>query len=95
MCDQLLKFLSGEKNIRECSAEELKELPIDFFLKYVDSSTLLHIWGLLPVEHRQEFELQIKLPCFIHYNRPDWRTHVDGPPSSQKTCTFCIKAFAN
>lgn len=95
MCDQLLKFLSGEKSIKECNAEELKEIPIDFFVKYVDSFTLLHIWSRLPLEYRRDFELQINLPCFIHYNRPDWRTHVDGPPSSQKKCCFCIKALVN
>ncbi|CAG9764632.1 unnamed protein product [Ceutorhynchus assimilis] len=93
MCDQLLKLLSGEKNIEDCSADELKDLPIGFFLQYVDSTTLLNIWGKLPLECRKDFGLQTRLPCFMHYNRPDWRTQVDGPPSSQNTCYFCIKAL--
>ncbi|CAG9768401.1 unnamed protein product [Ceutorhynchus assimilis] len=61
---------------------------------YVDSTTLLNIWGKLPLECRKDFELQTRLPCFMHYNRPDWRTHVDGPPSSQNQCYFCIRALA-
>ena len=65
----MLDILSGAKNINDC--DDLKSLPLDFFLNYVDCMSLLDIWGRLPVDYRRNFELQVRLPCFVHYNRPD------------------------
>lgn len=95
MAELLLKYLSESKNLSEYSSDELKSIPLEFYQKYVDCLTLLSIWGKLPGEYRQNFDLQIKLPCFIHYNRPDWRTHVDGFPSPQGRCRFCLIGITN
>ena len=89
----LLTVLNNSMSIDEYSTEELKCLPIDFFLHYVDCMSLLDIWGRFPVDNRRNFELQVRLPCFVHHNRPDWRTHVDGPPTSQNRCHLCREAL--
>ena len=89
----LLAFLNDSKSIDEYSTEELKCFPIRFFENYVEPATLLNIWGKLPIEYRTNADLQLCLPCFVHYNRPSIRTHVDGPPSSQSKCRLCIRVL--
>ena len=82
----LFIFLNDSKSIDEYSADELKCLPINFFLKYVKPIKLLNIWGKLPIEYRSNDDLQLRLPCFVHYNKPSMRTHIDSPPPSQCKC---------
>ena len=78
-----MKVLLNGDSVINYSEEELKTLPLCFFQNYVNNYTLLCIWGKLPMEYRSDINLQTKLTCFIHYNRPDTRTHIDGPATSQ------------
>lgn len=86
-------FLNNDKSIEECGVDEFKLIPLKFFLKYVEPITLLEIWGKLPISYRTDEELQMCLPCFVHYNKPSMRTHIDGPPPSQTKCRLCIRAL--
>lgn len=89
----LVDFLIGNKNIKQLKSEELKCLPLEYFLKEVGCMDLLNIWSKLPYEYISNYELQIRLPCFVHYNRPEVRVHIDGPPSSQKKCQYCLQTL--
>ena len=85
----MLAHLSGEKSFMDFTSEELVLIPYDYLLKTVKPMELLNIWSKLPISYKSDFLLQIKLPCFIHYNRPDWSIQFDGPPTSQEKCRFC------
>lgn len=71
------------------SEEELKCFSLDYLIQNAGATELLYAWHKLPDEYRGDFHLQTHLPCFVHYNRPDWETHVDGPPTSQANCYLC------
>ena len=93
MADYILELMTGTINIEDCSADVLKSIPIQYFLKYVKSMELLNIWGKLPTEYKNSFVLRTKLPCFSHFNRPEWQTHVEGSPMSQQNCPLCRKVL--
>ncbi|KAH0998805.1 hypothetical protein HUJ04_005974 [Dendroctonus ponderosae] len=80
----MLTHLNGEKSLRDFASGELNMLPLDYLIKNTNSFDLLDAWGKLPMNYKGCYELQIKLPCFVHYYRPNWRTHIDGPASSQE-----------
>src|ERR1700712_4913270 len=71
--------------------KELKRIPLEYLIDRVKPVELLEIWCNLRREYQNNFELQIRLPCFIHYNRSDSTTHFDGPVPSQKLCYLCNK----
>lgn len=85
----LKKHFSGEKRLNDFSETELGKFPLDYILNHVSSMELLHAWGKLPTEHTQNRQLQIKLPCFIHYNNFSNTDEVDSPPLSQERCHLC------
>lgn len=89
----LQKIFDGSLNLEKCTVEELRDLPLIFYQTRVDSTTLLNIWGKLPFHYRKDFLLRTSLPCFVHYNRPDSRIHVDGPPSPQGQCRHCLESL--
>lgn len=74
------RFLLDTKSLENCTADDFKNFPIEFFRYHINSLTLLNIWAKLPNHYKEDFNLQTKLPCFIHYNRSNWQTHFDGPP---------------
>lgn len=81
------------KKLTEFTKEELQSFPLEYFIKHARPWELLQIWTKLPVNYRCDFKLQIRLPCYVHYNRPDWRTHWDGPVNSQEDCELCNQAL--
>lgn len=85
--DLINEHQSG-KNLYDFTKEELQNFPLQYLIEKVGPIELLRTWSLLG-KHTQHFELSIQLPCFVHYNRPEWRSHVDGPPSSQARCHVC------
>lgn len=85
----LKKHLSGEKRLKDFSEKELGKFPLDYILNHVNSIELLSVWGKLPSEYTQNRQLQIKLPCFIHYNNFSDVDEVDSPPLSQERCHLC------
>ena len=90
----LLEFIkSPALTLTKFTEQELQYIPVECLIEYADPYGLLRVWHKLPQEYRSNFNLQIKLPCFVHYNRPDWTTHWDGPPSSQEACHFCKKGL--
>lgn len=88
-----MKLISDHKDYRktlnEFSQEELEYFTLDYLIKNAKPVELLNCWHKLPTKYVQNFKLSTKLPCFIHYNRPEWSTHVDGPPTSQDRCHLC------
>uniref|UniRef100_A0A6P7HAV2 Uncharacterized protein LOC114348431 n=1 Tax=Diabrotica virgifera virgifera TaxID=50390 RepID=A0A6P7HAV2_DIAVI len=89
----LMDHMFHKKRFEEFSKEELQLIPLDYIIRTVEPIELLYIWHKLPGEYRGEWNLQILLPCFVHYNRPDWRTHWDGPANSQASCHLCKLAL--
>ena len=83
----MISHMKGEKMLSEFTNEEIAMIPIDYLINYVDSSELLDAWGRLPSSYKSCFPLQIRLPCFLHYNRVG--NHFDGGPMSQEKCLFC------
>ena len=77
-------------DLAKYTTEELKALSVEFLAEHISPYTLLNIWSRLPIEYKNNFYLQTQLPCFIHYNRPDQVTHIDGPPPSQARCRDCL-----
>lgn len=87
----MLAHLNGEKDLSEFTREEIKMLPLEYLIKYAKPYDLLNIWTKLPLSYQGDFYLQISLPCFVHYNRPEWRTHFEGSAPSQRNCILCNK----
>lgn len=93
-CDKCLTMELINKHINgtdldKFTTEELGKFPLDYLIKGVSPENLLSAWSKLPYEYQQDFNLQIRLPCYVHHNRPEWRGHIDGPPSSQGKCEVC------
>lgn len=82
-----------DKKLYMFTDEELKLIPLEYLIERADPIELLYAWHKLPPKYRGDFTLQIQLPCFVHYNRPEWKTHADGPPSSQAKCYLCKLAL--
>lgn len=89
----LMELINGKKQLIELSKEELKMVPMDYLIQYAGTMELLEIWSKLPIIYKTNFYLQVKLPCFGHYCRPEWRTEFDGPPSSQDACFLCNRVI--
>lgn len=85
----LLEHSNKNKKLEEFTKEELIHFPLKYLLESYTSHEILLSWSKLPSEYREDFALQTKLPCFIHHNRPEWETHVDGPAPSQSKCYIC------
>lgn len=81
--------VNRKKVLYDFTEDELQEFPLKCLVKKVSSTELLVAWHKLPVEYTSKFELQTRLPCFMHYNRPEWFNHLDGPPTPQSDCNFC------
>jgi hypothetical protein len=79
----------NHKQLHKFSEDELKEFPLEYLIEESEPIELLYAWHKLPWEYRSDFRLQTQLPCFVHYNRPEWTTHIDGPPTSQSRCHLC------
>lgn len=77
------------KPLYKFTQDEVERFPLQYLIDRVEPLELLYTWHMLPAEYRGNFRLQIQLPCFVHYNRPEWMDHVDGPPSSQANCYMC------
>lgn len=83
------------KNLYEFTEEDLRNFPLQYLIERANPIELLYAWPNLPLEYRRDFKLQTQLPCFVHHNRPEWRSHVDGPPDSQSRCHLCKLALPN
>lgn len=82
-------YINNQKTLYDFDAKELEMFPIDVLLQRVRPWELLDNWYKIPKKYKGNFELQIRLPCFVHYNRPDACTHVDGPAPAQQNCHGC------
>lgn len=86
---ELITKHKNGKNLYNFTEDELQNFPIQYLIEKVGPTELLYTWTKLPWEYTQNFNLQIQLPCFVHHNRPEWYSHVDGPPPSQSRCHVC------
>lgn len=57
--------------------------------EHITSLQLERMWDWLPEVYRQREDIIELLPCREHYNLPNSRTHIDGPPPSRKNCRAC------
>lgn len=85
----VIEHASTNKQLKEFTREQLADFPLDYLLYHCTSVEILNAWPNLPLEVRSDFRLRTKLPCFVHFNRPEWEDEVDGPPSSQSQCQIC------
>jgi hypothetical protein len=77
------------KHLIELCDADLQSIPLEFLIQHARAVDLLNVWNKLPETYKTSDELQKCLPCFKHYNTPESRTHIDGPPSSIKKCLAC------
>lgn len=70
--------------------QQIKLLPPNYFQR-LDAGDLQSIWKHIPKEYRKNKKLQLKLPCYDHWNRPEDRDHIDGPPPARDKCWECQK----
>lgn len=77
------------KRLNQFTEEELEKFPLDYLIEQAKPMELLYAWHKLPTDYRNNFYLQAQLPCFVHFNRPDWGDHLEGPPPSQSRCYLC------
>ena|ERR1700712_2525952 len=91
MCGETMSktfdYLCGRKKLHEFTSEEFEEIPLEFLIKYARPYELLLVWSKLPVQYQSYYDLQICLPCFMHYNMGEHQ--VDGPVPSQAGCYYC------
>ena len=89
----LIELINSKKQLLELSKEDLKMIPVDYLIQHADTLELLEVWSKLPITYKTHFYLQVKLPCFGHYNRPEWTTEFDGLPRSQNACFLCNRVI--
>lgn len=87
------EYETGKKSLSRFTKEELSTLSLKYLVTRVTSTDLLEVWSKLPREYTNKFELQVRLPCHTHYNRPEWVDHMDGPPPAQADCKLCNTAL--
>lgn len=75
--------------IVELSDAELAQIP-RLILLSVFSKQINLIFHRLPRHIKGDLEVILCMPCRAHYNRPDERTHIDGPPPMRNQCPECI-----
>lgn len=74
----------------DLTPQQIKQLPRNY-IERLDASDLDKIWEHLPAKYKNDKKLQLQLPCYEHYNRPEHRDHIDGPPPSKAACWMCPK----
>lgn len=91
----LLLHSNLKRKLYEFSREDLKKFPLVYLIEHAHPIELLLSWSKLPSDYIENYYLQIKLPCFIHYNVTNQVNidHVDSPPISQSRCPSCKLAF--
>lgn len=87
--EAILAYIDGKRTLQSLKEDELSILPVDYLIRHVRPGELLDVWHKLPNEYKCNFNLQIRLPCYVHYNRPDAQTHFDGPADAQADCHAC------
>uniref|UniRef100_A0A6P7GLB3 Uncharacterized protein LOC114340203 n=1 Tax=Diabrotica virgifera virgifera TaxID=50390 RepID=A0A6P7GLB3_DIAVI len=91
-------FIMGQhpqKPLYKFTSEELENFTLQYFRKYVHPWELLQSWSKLPKKAVQDFEVQTLLPCYVHFNRPEWRTELEGSAPAQSSCHLCKSALEN
>jgi hypothetical protein len=61
----------------------------EVFLRKMEGLKLEAVWSFLPEKFKEEKYFLERLPCRKHYNLPNQRTHIDGPPSPIYCCYEC------
>lgn len=82
-------YQENSKTLSDFSISELSYFPLNYLIKYVKSLELEGIWEKLPENYRNDEELKRNLPCHLHYNQPEYSTHIDGPPPPIRECYIC------
>lgn len=88
----MLALTKDELRLKHLSNTDILLLPIDFLKDYIISNVrpleLLNLWHRLPGQCKEDYNIRILLPCFIHSGTPNG-DQIDGPPPSQKRCPVC------
>ena len=88
----VLSNYDGIKLLQDFTQEELKLFPLSYMLKYARPSELQCAWHKLPKHITKDKKIRMKLPCTIHFNRPDQETHFEGETPSRQYCDKCYKS---
>lgn len=86
------KAIVAFENGYELTREIVNYLP-KTYVKKLYGVELESVWHFLPLEYKREFS--DNLPCYVHYNLPSHRTHIDGPPPTKFQCVGCKKKMEN
>lgn len=74
--------------IDKLKPNQVKYLPKSYLLK-LSPSTLERIWKNISKKLQKDQDIQLRRPCYDHYNRPEDLSHIDGPAPSKKACYDC------
>lgn len=49
------------------------------------------IWEHLPKELKEDRDIELRRPCYEHYNLDGDQDHIDGPAPSRLKCIRCLR----
>ena len=73
--------------LNQLKLDELQALSKETLLKFADDIRM--IYDKLPRDLQEDEDIILWKRCFEHYNRPDQRTHIDGPAPPKMYCPVC------
>lgn len=88
---QALEYLDKGSIQEIINSELIRYIPLYILKTRISATSLLRMWDSLT--ENQKSLLEKYLPCFEHYNRPECRTHIDGPPPPVYRCPGCINVY--
>lgn len=68
--------------------EEIAAIPKEMYMSVL-SREVDGLWSRLPIEYREDVQMQKYRRCWQHYNTG--RDHVEGPPPIRKNCVLCMR----
>lgn len=62
-------------------------------LIYFSPSQIEAVWEYLPKELQEDKDIQLRRPCYEHYNLTKDQDHIDGPAPSRLKCSRCWNKY--
>ncbi|KYM96990.1 hypothetical protein ALC62_12368 [Cyphomyrmex costatus] len=81
-------LITDKRDILAFTAEQLQYVPRVILLRDFENY-IEELWDRLPDHIKADTEVKRCRMCFEHYNLPNQKTHIDGPPPLIKNCPQC------
>lgn len=81
-------LIDPSKSVWDLTKEDFEYIPKLILLKYWGRE-INYIWDRLPTHLREDSEVISYQVCREHWNTPEMRDHIDGPPPLIKDCHTC------